>query len=97
LLGSWGCWGPSAARGSSKAGGDRTVHGKHTLPVPQREEGAAANNPSIEKPLTQAHLRLREPVADKDNISQWRALPRRGRQTGLCICDGKVSFGEMTR
>lgn len=79
--GSWGCCG----------------HGQDTLPAPPGEAGAAANNPSIESPLAPAHLRFREPGADKDNVSRWRALPRRGRQTGLCICRGQVSFREKAR
>lgn len=63
LPGPWGCWGPGAAQGS---GG----HSKHTLPVPPPSEvGAAAHNPSIERMLIPAHLRLPEPVADKDNVS----------------------------
>lgn len=75
----------------------RRAQQAHPACPPLSEVGAAAHNLSIERMLVPAHLRLPEPVADKDNVSRWRGLPRRGRQTGLCICKGKVSFGEKTR
>lgn len=66
-------------------------------PIPLSEAGAATNNPAIEKPPVRAHLQLHGPAEDKANVSRWRALPRRGRQTGLCAREGKVSFGERSR
>lgn len=67
------------------------------LPIPLCEAGAATNNPGIEEPPVRAHLQLHGPAEDKANAGRWRALPRRGRQTGLCAREGKVSSGERSR
>lgn len=91
LPSSWGCWGPRAAPGSSKAAGG-TQH-KHSA-CPPSTVGAATNNPSIERPHTPAHLRLHEPVADKANVSRWRALPSRGNKPAFVSAKAKLALGK---